>query len=75
MARVIARYTEYMDVEFKVTYDKDFHTKAQGIFTLTLPFNLFDSCRPACGGCLLWQPIVRNDVIILNRTCCGTQNF
>ncbi|MCE5317684.1 MAG: inverse autotransporter beta domain-containing protein [Parachlamydia sp.] len=73
-ARFLFRYTEYFSVEARVTYDRDFHTKAQGIFTLTLPFDLFNDC--GCGNCLLWQPVVRNDVIILNhRNCCWTKNF
>lgn len=75
IARVAFRYTEYLSIEAKVTYDKDFHTKAQGIFTLTLPFSLFTDCGCSESNCLLWQPVVRNDVIILNSGCCWSQNF
>lgn len=74
-ARFLVRYTEYFSIEAKVTYDRHFHTKAQGIFTLTLPFNLCNACQ-ACENCLLWQPVVRNDVIILDqRKCCWSTNF
>jgi hypothetical protein len=75
-ARVALRYTEYLTIEARITYDKFFRTKAQGFFVLNIPFSLFDcDCQADPCNSALWQPVVRNDVIILDRSCCWSQNF
>lgn len=79
-ARFLTRYTDYLSLEVRVTYDRDFHTKTQGIFTISIPFDCFNYCAPChsdagIGRCLLWSPVVRNEVIIIDHvTHCNKKN-
>lgn len=78
MARLKMLYTEYTSVEVVATFDQVYHTKVQGIFTISLPFEvLTKACHLATNYCqsLLLQPVIRNEIITVDRKCGWRSNF
>lgn len=76
--RLKAFLKDWLSFELRLTYDKVFHTRAQGIFTASFPLdNLFKNCEGVLDYCrnLLLQPVNRQEVIILDRSCCWRTNF
>lgn len=71
MARLAFQWTDYVDLEVRVTYDNIFKTKVQGLLQLTLPFEAcFDFCnwtKNVCSNIFL-KPVSRREVIVLHHS-------
>jgi Inverse autotransporter, beta-domain len=70
MFRLNVRATQYLNIDFKITYDHRFKTMAQGAFTLVLPFDIFEcDVDPIVdiAHYLLWVPVERHPVIVLDQ--------
>lgn len=76
-ARAGFRWTEYVEVEVRTTYDKHFKSTVQGVFTLSVPFSIFDCCDHSCSpcDCVLYRPVFRNEIPVISRDCCYNANF
>lgn len=70
MGRVEADIGECWTVSFYVTYDRIFHTCAQGEVCFTIPIPSAVKCC-AC----LFERVYRNEIIIARDRCCWTTNF
>lgn len=78
LLRLKAYFKDYFSLEGRVSYDRKYHLKGQGIFTVSIPFDyLFNACGCSMDICrgLLFQPVERNEIIPLDKRCCWRQNF
>lgn len=77
--RFLATLGQYFRLELRTTYDRVFHGRVQGLITLSYPFG---SCQT---GNFCWsdnvletvarQPVVRNDMIVFDRSYRWRANF
>lgn len=67
-SRLALFYGQYGKFEIKVSYDRVYHTKIQGIFEFTFPFEIFHNTyknsEKICRGWLL-QPVERKQIMVL----------
>lgn len=70
MGRITASLWRYLNLNFYITYDRDFRFKPQGEISLYIPFSTFCN-RWRC----IFTPLYRNRVIITQEYCCWKTNF
>jgi hypothetical protein len=71
--RLALRIQNYINVEVRSSYDPVFHTIVQGVLNIRIPFgNQIAPCcaRPCDVGSIAAQPVVRNDLIVLDKPQC-----
>lgn len=73
---------EYITLEGRVTYDRIFHTRGQGVFRVEIPFNkLLDifcgcsSCGCDCFDDRMTQRVYRNEIIPVKSHCRWRTNY
>lgn len=72
---------DLFSLEVRASFDNINHTLVAGVFTISLPFTIGNSCGSCCDSCdaccwpLLCQPVMRNEIIATDKNCTWCTNF
>lgn len=69
-ARVAMQLGDYIELEGRTTYDREFHWRGEGVITISCPFG-WRSCIPADYDHLrrlAVQPVVRQEMVIVSKS-------
>ncbi|HSX13513.1 MAG TPA: inverse autotransporter beta domain-containing protein [Chlamydiales bacterium] len=75
--RIRPQFRDYFAIDFKVNYDRTYHTVLQTTFILSLPLYQIND-RGNCGRFsdrVIYQPVIRNVAMPLSRSVCWDTNF
>jgi len=79
--RAIAQIGNLFSFELRTSYDRVFHGRVQGIFTFVYPFGFNKCCdtptsfKESFLQAIAKQPVVRNDLIVLDQSYRWRANF
>ncbi len=77
---ILPQVSDYLFLNFNVSYDSVFGTIYQAQVILSLPLYSFSSSKHKKGPCGLsnrqiYQRVMRNNMIILDKFCCWSSNY
>lgn len=78
--RVRPQYQDYFAVDFKINYDRFYHTVYQTTFIVSIPLYQISSRKDKQGPCgitdrQIYQPVIRLETIPISRNDCWNSNF
>ena len=78
--RVRPQYQDYFAIDFKINYDRFYHTVYQTTFIVSVPLYQIATQKNRQGPCgitdrQIYQPVIRHETMPISRTSCWDTNF